>query len=93
MSIPLPRITPPPSSRGEDPERWKELATCAQISSDPWFPEAGGDGGAQAKAICATCPVRQQCLDYAIEHHERYGIWGGLGRDERARYAREKAAA
>lgn len=32
----------------------------------------------QAKAVCASCTVRAQCLDQALERGERYGIWGGL---------------
>jgi WhiB family redox-sensing transcriptional regulator len=37
----------------------------------------------RAKQVCATCPVRQRCLDHAIATDERYGIWGGLDQDER----------
>ena len=37
----------------------------------------------RAKSICAACPVRQRCLEYAIAADERYGIWGGLTKDER----------
>ncbi|MBV8297711.1 MAG: WhiB family transcriptional regulator, partial [Acidimicrobiia bacterium] len=38
---------------------------------------------ARAKAICATCPVRRPCLDYAIGIREPHGIWGGLNEVER----------
>ena len=37
----------------------------------------------RAKSVCAACPVQMQCLEYAIEADERYGIWGGLNQDER----------
>ncbi len=37
----------------------------------------------KAKAVCALCPVRVECLDYALEHYVRYGIWGGLNEHER----------
>lgn len=37
----------------------------------------------RAKAICATCPVKQPCLDYAIKIREPHGIWGGLNETER----------
>ena len=37
----------------------------------------------RAKAICATCPVKQPCLDYAIRIREPHGIWGGLNENER----------
>ena len=38
----------------------------------------------RAKAVCAVCPVRVECLDHALRHHVRCGIWGGL--NERERY-------
>lgn len=50
-------------------------------SSDPemWFPESSWSGTSQAAALCRTvCPVRDQCLAYAILAEERYGIWGGM---------------
>lgn len=41
-----------------------------------------------AKALCAVCPVREACRDYAIANDETDGVWGGLTPDERADYAR-----
>lgn len=38
---------------------------------------------ARAKAICAQCPVRRECLDYALAMREPYGVWGGLNEHER----------
>ncbi|MFF0092755.1 WhiB family transcriptional regulator [Streptomyces canus] len=46
-----------------------------------------------AKALCARCPVRQACTDYAIDNDYRDGIWGGLTVDERDQLARERVAA
>ncbi len=43
----------------------------------------------QAKAICAICPVRMECLEYAIRTREPYGIWGGLNELERRRLIRD----
>jgi WhiB family transcriptional regulator, redox-sensing transcriptional regulator len=40
---------------------------------------------AKAKAVCQTCQVRTKCLDYALRNSIRYGIWGGLNGEERAR--------
>jgi len=37
----------------------------------------------RAKAICASCPVRRACLEYALQIHEPHGIWGGLNELER----------
>lgn len=63
-------------------ESWMSEALCAQVDPDAFFPEKGGSTR-QAKAICAECPVRMQCLAYALEHDETTGIWGGLTPRER----------
>ena len=44
----------------------------------------------QAKALCATCPVRGECLAYAISRPEKYGTWGGLNEEERASERRRR---
>lgn len=80
----LARLTSAPSgtSRGE----WPELALCRQMDPEVFFP-LKGDAGTQAKQTCAQCPVRTECLDYAIVADEKHGIWGGLNRAERQRAA------
>lgn len=45
----------------------------------------------RAKAICATCPVRGRCLDYAISIREPHGIWGGLNEVERKQLLERRA--
>lgn len=67
-------------SRGE----WTEQALCRRVDPEVFFPPKG-DAGTQAKQICAQCPVRAECLDYAIAADEKHGIWGGLNRAERQR--------
>jgi len=44
----------------------------------------------QAKALCASCPVRGECLGYAVSRPEKYGTWGGLNEDERAAERRRR---
>ena len=44
----------------------------------------------QAKAVCAACPVRSECLGYALTRPEKYGTWGGLNEDERASERRRR---
>ena len=46
---------------------------------------------ARAKAICAGCPVREECLEYAVRIRETHGIWGGLNELERRQLLRERA--
>jgi WhiB family redox-sensing transcriptional regulator len=54
-----------------------------------WFPEQGGSG-ATAKLICAKCPVRRECLDYALAEPEPLmGVWGGLTAHERRQPRRQ----
>lgn len=76
---------------GDDDEDWRERAVCAQIDPDLWFPEKGGNTR-DAKKLCLTCTVRAQCLDFAMEHEERYGVWGGRSERERRRMVKEQEA-
>jgi WhiB family redox-sensing transcriptional regulator len=61
---------------------WQERALCAQTDPEAFFPERGGSTK-DAKAICMACEVRSECLEYALTHRERFGIWGGLSERER----------
>ena len=72
--------------------KWMDDAACAEVGDDFWFPEKG-TSATIAKRICAGCPVRSECLEYALEHDPRFGIWGGLGVRERERLARQRRAA
>ncbi len=68
-------------------EQWQERALCAQTDPEAFFPEKGGSTR-EAKRICMGCEVRDECLDYALAHDERFGIWGGLSERERRRLKR-----
>jgi len=63
------------------------LAACQFAEPDLFFPisssGASGPQVAQAKAICAGCPVRRQCLAFALRTHQVHGVWGGLTEQER----------
>ena len=61
---------------------WQERALCAQTDPEAFFPEKGGSTR-EAKRICQGCEVRAECLEYALAHDERFGIWGGLSERER----------
>ena len=67
---------------------WQDRALCAQTDPEAFFPEKGGSTR-EAKKVCRTCEVRAECLDYTLEHDERFGIWGGLSERERRRLKRE----
>jgi len=70
-----------------DDEQWQERALCAQTDPEAFFPEKGGSTR-EAKRICLGCEVKDRCLDYALAHDERFGIWGGLSERERRRLKR-----
>lgn len=63
---------------------WQERALCAQTDPEAFFPEKGGSTR-EAKKVCVSCDVRGDCLEYALAHDERFGIWGGLSERERRR--------
>lgn len=67
---------------------WQSDALCAQTDPEAFFPEKGGSTR-DAKRICTSCEVRDQCLQYALENDERFGIWGGLSERERRKLKRE----
>jgi ParB/RepB/Spo0J family partition protein len=76
---------------GED-LAWHDRALCAQTDPEAFFPEKGGSTR-EAKKVCRGCEVRGECLEYALEHGERFGIWGGMSERERRRLNRESCSA
>lgn len=71
-----------PDDQDEDALGWQDRALCAQTDPEAFFPEKGGSTR-EAKKVCLSCPVRAECLDYALGNDERFGIWGGLSERER----------
>ncbi|HLI54065.1 MAG TPA: WhiB family transcriptional regulator [Acidimicrobiales bacterium] len=71
-------------------ELWQARAACRGPHTSLFFPPSHFERKedkelreSQAKAICATCPVRKPCLEYALRIREPHGIWGGLNEIER----------
>jgi WhiB family redox-sensing transcriptional regulator len=83
--VPEPIVVAPAITPEDD--QWQERALCAQTDPEAFFPEKGGSTR-EAKRICLGCEVRDACLDYALAHDERFGIWGGLSERERRRLKR-----
>lgn len=80
---------------GRDAPHWRELAACDGEDIEIFFP-IGVAGPAvwqasQAKAICEGCPVREECLSYALWTGQDHGIWGGLTAGERRALRRRDA--
>ena len=76
----------------QGPEVWRADALCAQTDPEAFFPEKGGSTR-EAKAVCRSCPVISECLEWALTHDQRYGIWGGTSANERAALRRSGAEA
>lgn len=68
---------------------WADLALCPQTDPDLFYPEKGGSVR-EAKQVCARCPVRAECLEYALENDERFGIWGGESERDRRKLKKER---
>ncbi|MBN9608608.1 MAG: WhiB family transcriptional regulator [Actinobacteria bacterium 69-20] len=76
---------------------WRHRALCRDEDPELFFP-IGNSGPAllqieQAKAVCARCPVREQCLEFALATGQDAGVWGGLSEDERRSLKRRRARA
>jgi WhiB family transcriptional regulator, redox-sensing transcriptional regulator len=76
---------------------WQDRAACRGMDVLLFFGLSGEPGRergireAKAKAVCVSCPVQAQCLDYALGNSIMHGIWGGLSGEERARERRRRA--
>ena len=77
---------------GVERPQYQEGAACKGIDNPEIFFPSPGDTEAlkAAKALCSDCPVVQDCLEYALNNNERYGIWGGKSTRERLLILRAK---
>lgn len=73
---------------------WRHGAACRDEDPELFFPLSEMGPGAKqtvrAKAVCGTCPVRQECLAFAVDNGLDYGVFGGLTGEERRSLARRK---
>src|ERR1700712_234968 len=74
-----------------DQLNWQADSLCAQTDPEAFFPEKGGSTR-EAKRICSSCEVRSDCLEYALQNDERFGIWGGLSERERRKLRKPAGA-
>ena len=82
------------------PGAWQLQAACRGPQSEVFFPPSQSERKhdrlereRRAKAICGICPVRSDCLSYAMEIRESHGIWGGLSESERKSMMERQLAA
>ncbi len=81
----------PSASENEEPT-WHDFANCLGVDPDLFFPERGASTR-EAKEVCRGCVVRDDCLEYALQNGEKFGIWGGMSERERRRIRRQRALA
>lgn len=75
------------------PMAWADDAACVSVGSAIFYPPKGALSNsfyAQARAVCNTCTVAAQCLEYALETDERHGMWGGASPEQRDRILKER---
>jgi WhiB family transcriptional regulator, redox-sensing transcriptional regulator len=76
---------------------WWSLAACQFVDPEIFFPASTTNPDrvqlAAAKAVCARCPVRSECLGYALDAGPMHGIWGGLSEEERRLLRQRRAKA
>ena len=89
MSSSLP-IGPQSHPSEEGARDWQLLGRCREADPELFFPpfevEPTGQRHAReaaAKAVCAECEVRDECLDWALAVDEPHGVWGGMSESER----------
>lgn len=81
-------------------DEWRKDAACRSVDPDVFFPQSTTTGRSAkidiqgqteaAKAICSTCPVRPDCLEFALTTNQEAGIWGGLDEEERRKLRRKR---
>jgi WhiB family redox-sensing transcriptional regulator len=69
---------------------WRHAAECLNYVGLVDFFPARGESARDAKAICGVCPVREDCLEYAMRWELLHGVWGGLSERERRQLRRER---
>jgi WhiB family redox-sensing transcriptional regulator len=74
------------------PERWMTDASCAQMDGELWFPEPDWKPAAMALKVCADCPVRVRCLEFALVNRIEDGIYGGVPAATRIKLRRRREA-
>lgn len=78
-------LTRPTGGTRPLPGDWERRGACKEVGADVMYPSDDTSQQRRAKAVCASCPVRTECLLHAIAVNEDLGTWGGLGEAPRKR--------
>lgn len=76
-------------SRYSSEDTWMNDAECKQLNPEVFFP-SDGIGVIEAQRVCAACPVKAACLEYALTYRIEHGVWGGASERERRRLLRAR---
>lgn len=68
---------------------WMRQGNCRDEPPNLFFPSDGA-GVDIARQLCATCPVKEPCLEYALRNRIDHGVWGGASERERRRILRQR---
>ena len=68
---------------------WRQRGACRGLDPEIFYPPTDDEADA-AKAVCAECPVREPCLEFALTVREKHGVWGGRTERERRRLIRQR---
>lgn len=74
----------------EPDENWLDYANCTGVDAKLFYPDRG-ESTREAKEVCRGCEVRHDCLEFALQNGEKFGIWGGLSERERRRIRRQRS--
>ena len=69
------------------PPSWQARARCAKVEDPDIFHPHRGESLLPARNVCHKCPVKQECLEFAVDERITYGVWGGMSPPERKRWA------
>jgi WhiB family transcriptional regulator, redox-sensing transcriptional regulator len=90
----LPQMPKPDAAKGRTAmthadHDWRSQGACLTADPELFFPLSSMGPAlrqlTEAKKVCARCPVRAECLDFALSTHQVHGVWGGTSEDERRR--------
>jgi WhiB family redox-sensing transcriptional regulator len=75
------------------PGDWRRRAACKGADTDLFFPDSG-QGAAEARAVCTRCPVKAECLEFALACGPMLrGVWGGTTERTRRRLRADRTRA
>jgi WhiB family redox-sensing transcriptional regulator len=70
---------------------WMDQGACVGVDAEVFFPSRGeNDKAEEARKYCWACPVRSQCLEYALANGEKFGMWGGMSERQRRQIRKQR---